>query len=155
MTFHKNGAISCYNFHYYSDENPHAMRIKRHRKGNIFLRDDLVEVLENVPLTARRSIILQHDGFSAHYSHAVRAYLDIRFLDSWIGRRGPVRCALPPSTKINRPLSLFDLFLQDCINNEFCRTVPTAAVDMLEGIRVVFLVYCQLLGCWTVIVNQG
>lgn len=96
MTFHKNGAINCHNFHYYSDENPHAMRIKRHRKGSIFLRDDLVEVLENVPLTARRSIILQHDGFSAHYSHAVRAYLDIRFLDSLIGRRGPVRCALPP-----------------------------------------------------------
>lgn len=48
------------------------------------------ELLEDVPLCARETLIFQHDGAPAHYSRRVREILDARFPDKWIGRGGPI-----------------------------------------------------------------
>ena len=55
-----------------------------------FLRDDLPELLEDLPLNIRQSMWFQHDGAPPHYSMRVRRYLDRQFPNSWIGRGGPV-----------------------------------------------------------------
>lgn len=161
-TFHKNGVVNRHNSHYYADENPHIMRIGNHQQrwslnvwggilgehllgpyffdGNLngnnylrFLRDDLFELLENVPLAARRQMVFQHDGAPAHNSRAIREYLDEKFPDSWIGRGGPARW--PPRSPDLTPL---DFFLWGYIKNEVYRTVPTTAEDMRERIRTAF-----------------
>lgn len=63
--------------------------IEGHLNGNgylRFLRDDLDELMENVPLAALRQMVFQHDGAPAHYSRVVREFLDETFPNSWIGR---------------------------------------------------------------------
>jgi hypothetical protein len=48
------------------------------------LRDELPALVENVPL----QMYYQHDGAPPHFSQVVRQYLDHKFPNRWIGRRG-------------------------------------------------------------------
>lgn len=57
---------------------------------NSFLRDNLPELLENVPLNIRQNMMFQQDGAPPHTSHIVRQTLNEKFLRRWIGRGGPV-----------------------------------------------------------------
>ncbi|KAL0811827.1 hypothetical protein ABMA28_009255 [Loxostege sticticalis] len=54
------------------------------------LRDVVEEQLEEVPISNLAGLYYQHDGAPAHFQHAVRAYLNERFGERWIGRGGPV-----------------------------------------------------------------
>ena len=42
-----------------------------------------------------QQVILQQDGAPPHYSRKVRDFLDDKFPDRWIGRRGPLKWAPP------------------------------------------------------------
>jgi len=54
-----------------------------------FLENDLLVLLEDVPLHNRQTLIYQHDGAPIHFSRRTRQILDARFPERWIGR-GPI-----------------------------------------------------------------
>ena len=51
-----------------------------------FLRNDLPELLEEVPLDTRLHMYLQHDGASIHYTRMVIQHLNNTYPNRWIGR---------------------------------------------------------------------
>jgi len=55
-----------------------------------FIEHHLPNLLEDIPLRERETLIFQHDGAPAHYSRRVREILDTHFRDRWIGRGGPI-----------------------------------------------------------------
>lgn len=117
--FNREGITNFHNKHYWAEENPHLTKetsfqrkfsvnvwmgvIGRYLIGphffpqnlngeiyEIFLRDDLPLLLEDVPLAVRRRMIFQNDGCPAHYRLTVRQLLDERYPNRWIGRAGPI-----------------------------------------------------------------
>lgn len=63
-----------------------------HLNSNIyleFLKEQLPQLLEDVPLASRYRMYYQHDGAPAHFSRAVSVYLNEQFPERWIGRGGP------------------------------------------------------------------
>ena len=67
-----------------------------------FLQNMLPPLLENVPLTIRQTMWLQHNGAPVHFRINIRRHLIIIFPRRWIGREDPV--ALPArSPDINPP----------------------------------------------------
>lgn len=161
-TFHNNGLVNRHNFHYYSDVNPHFFRILDHQNrwsvnvwggiigtqvigpyffdGNLngqkflqFLRDDLPELLENVPLNIRQRMWLQLDGAPAHFKFSVRQFLNMCFPNKWIGRGGPKNWpARSPD------LTCLDFFLWGYLKNEVYDTPPTTLENTKERIRAAF-----------------
>ena len=71
----------------------------------VFLRYVLPELLENVPLEARRNMWFQHDGAPVHFADGAKAVLADVFEDRWIGRGGPVQW--PPRSPDFTPLDFF------------------------------------------------
>jgi hypothetical protein len=55
-----------------------------------FIENDLPELLQDVPLCIRQSLIFQHDGAPAYSSRRVKTILNTRFPERWIGRGGPI-----------------------------------------------------------------
>lgn len=116
-SFHNTGLVNRRNFHFYDTENPHFSRTIDHQHrwsvnvwggvmgkhifgphffdgpldGNkflSFLRNELFEMLDDIPLETRRKMWFQLDGAPAHFRHDVRQYLDEIFPNRWIGRGG-------------------------------------------------------------------
>ncbi|XP_026323276.1 apyrase-like, partial [Hyposmocoma kahamanoa] len=54
-----------------------------------FLRQDLSDLLDDIPLDLIRDMWFQHDGCPAHYRRSVREWLDTNYPNKWIGRGGP------------------------------------------------------------------
>lgn len=133
-SFTRDGVFNFHNMHEWSDENPHAIHVRNHQFGfsiNVwigmvgdcligpfrlpnrlngqsylnFLRDNLNELLEDVPLDVIMNMYFMHDGAPAHFSRIVRNYLTERFENRWIGRGGPV--AWPPRSPDLTPLDFF------------------------------------------------
>jgi hypothetical protein len=133
--FTKDGLFNSRNSHLWNDENPHAKHIRTHQQrfsvniwaailgdqligpfvlpprlnGNNylqFLRETLPELIEDVMLFVRNQMWYQHDGAPAHFSRAVRDYLDQTYPGRWIGKGGPV--AWPPRSP---DLTSLDFFL--------------------------------------------
>jgi hypothetical protein len=75
------------------------------------------------------NIVFQQDGCSAHYFRPVREYLDERFRDKWIGRRGPVEW--PPRSP---DLAPNDFFLWGHLKSVVYRTAPTSLDDLRNRI---------------------
>jgi hypothetical protein len=117
-SFTRTGVYSTHNVHFWSHENPHMSRESnfQHRwRINVwagilgdriigpiflphalnaenylhFLRVDLENILEKLPVAAYSRTIYQHDGAPAHYATRCRQYLNGRFT-TWIGRGGSV-----------------------------------------------------------------
>jgi len=59
-----------------------------------FLRHELPDLLEDIPLMIRSQMYFQHDVATPHYTRHVREFLNESFPNSWLGRGGPV--AWPP-----------------------------------------------------------
>ena len=78
----------------------------------IFIRDILLEMLENVPLQVRQRLRFQHDGAPAHFALDVREYLNNVFPSRWIGRGGPVQW--PPRSPDLTPMDFFILGEMKC-----------------------------------------
>lgn len=119
-SFGRDGIFNFHNNHYYEYENPHAVIHSKHQHrfqalnvwagilgrhviGPVFLprrlngenylnflRNDLPNLLEDVPLIDRQNHWFMHDGAPAHYVRNVRELLNERFNGKWIGRGGPI-----------------------------------------------------------------
>ena len=55
-----------------------------------FLREDLKDLLEDLPLNLVRDMWFQQDGCPAHFRRSVREWLDTNYPNKWIGRGGPI-----------------------------------------------------------------
>lgn len=55
-----------------------------------FLKEELPSLMFDLPLALRRDMLFQHDGCPAHYRRSVRAWLDEKYPNKWIGRGGPI-----------------------------------------------------------------
>lgn len=129
------GMCNRRNSHYYATENPHVTRETRPQRryslnvwagiwnniilGPVFvdgvldgakylnlLQTSLEECLDN--LSVRNYINLewfQQDGCGPHNARQVKAYLDRRFPNAWIGTSGPV--SWPPRSPCLNPLDYF------------------------------------------------
>lgn len=69
------------------------------------LETSVEEQLQNVPESYQSELYYQHDGAPAHYQRDVRAFLDRKFGERWIGRGGPV--AWPARSPDLTPLDFF------------------------------------------------
>jgi len=56
----------------------------------VFLRNDLPGLLEDIPLMRRSQMYFQHDGASPHYTRHLIEYLNESFRNRWLCRGGPV-----------------------------------------------------------------
>ena len=157
-TFNREGILNSRNNHIWADENPHTIRQSKfqHKFGinvwagivdgrligpyllpprltgpiyKIFLEEVLPELLEEVPMRVRRLMWLQHDGAPAHFSLAVRDYLNEQFGDRWIGREGPV--TWPPRSPDLTPL---DFFLWGYMKSLVYETPVESEEDLLARI---------------------
>lgn len=61
-----------------------------------FLRDELPELLEDLPINIRQHLYFMHDGAPAHYRVTVHKFLNEAFPNRWISRGGQVPRPAPP-----------------------------------------------------------
>ena len=96
-----------------------------------FLRNQLPEVLEKIPLEVRRQMWFQHDGAPPRYTRIVRNYLDETFADTWIGRGGSINWpARSPD------LNLLDFFLWGHVKGQvYSRDLPRDENDLRARIN--------------------
>lgn len=114
--FHNNGIVNRHNCHYWSQDNPHWLRETNFQNiwginvwcgilnGQIigpkfyegtltgerylqFLREELLNFIEDVPLHIRHNMILQQDGAPPHNAIIVTNYLNTAYPGRWIGNR--------------------------------------------------------------------
>lgn len=91
-----------------------------------------LHVLETVvwPHARYKRLTFQHDGAPAHYAASVRTWLDRKFPQRWIGRRGPMEW--PPRSP---DLTVCDFFLWDYLKERVYRTNPTSLGDLRDRIQ--------------------
>lgn len=152
--FTRGGLSNIHNDHVWSRHNPHASTVSRfqHRWSvNVwagivgetllgpvflpnrlnsenyldFLRGQLEEYLDELPVVVYVNLVFQHDGAPAHYGREVREYLNNKYR-VWIGRGGSV--AWPPRSPDLTPL---DFFLWGYIKGR----VYSSACDTAEEMR--------------------
>lgn len=100
--------------------------------GNRFLEllsDELPILMEELPLATRRVMYLQLDGCPAHYTRAVRDFLNANYANRWIGRQGPV--GWPPRSPDMTPL---DYFLWGTMKQRIYSTPINTEADLVERI---------------------
>ena len=71
----------------------------------VFLRNELPGLLEDIPLMIRSQMYFQHDGSPPHYTRNVSDYLNESFPNRWLGRGGPV--SWPPRSPDITPLDFY------------------------------------------------
>ena len=71
----------------------------------VFLRNELPGLLEDIPLMIRSQMYFQHDGAPPHYTLHVRDYLNESFPNRWLGRGGPI--PWPPRSPDLTPLDYY------------------------------------------------
>lgn len=98
-----------------------------------FLRHDMPPLLEELPAEVQADIIYQHDGAPAHFGRQVRNYLDERFPENWIGRRGPVEWPAR-SPDLTPP----DFFLWGHIKNFVYKEPVTSEEDVMGRLHEAF-----------------
>lgn len=132
--FKKIGVFNMHNLHHWAVENPRIIREDRFQHQfsvNLwagildnkvigpfelpsrlngaryleFLRNDLNNLLVDVPQEIRGRMWLQHDGAPAHYSRQVTQYLNNTYPNQWIGRGGTI--PWPPRSPDLNPLDFF------------------------------------------------
>ncbi|KAJ4433742.1 hypothetical protein ANN_16053 [Periplaneta americana] len=92
----------------------------------LFLRNELPGLLEDVPLAVRHDMYFQHDGHPVHFSLRVRNFLNEHFFNRWIGRGGPQ--AWPPRSPDLTPLRYY-------LWDDMKRMVYATEVDTREQLR--------------------
>lgn len=102
-----------------------------------FLQNDLPILLEEVgvPLEAEREIIFQQDGCPAHWSLAVREYLDNCFPECWIGRDGPI-----PWPARSPDLTPLDFFVWGRAKGLVYTSEIATKEELITRIREVFVI---------------
>ena len=140
-TFHLNGSVNLHNAFIYAEENPHAVTVKPLKSASITCwamisphhgiiyhvqhetmngeRYRAILVEKVVPLLSQRRNrhqIYQQDGAPAHFASSVRALLDDKLTDRWIGRGGPIQW--PPRSP---DLAVNDFWLWGYIRDKLYR----------------------------------
>jgi transposase len=154
-TFKLNGHVNRHNCVYYAVENPHIVITQEMNApgvtawmgiwsggliGPFFFRDTVtahsyLEKLrrEIVPAIVHQmdstTIFYMHDGAPPHYAQSVRQFLDEKFPDRWIGRRGPIEWpARSPD------LTPTDFFLWGIIKDRVYATKPENLEELKDAI---------------------
>ena len=96
-----------------------------------FLRNQLPNLLEDVPLNILRDMWYQHDGCPAHYARPVRNYLSEEYPDRWIGRLGPI--VWPPRSPDLNPL---DFFYWGCLKEKVYSKLIQSRAELQRRIFV-------------------
>lgn len=134
--FTRRGVTNLHNEHVYADENPHAVKEKhfqREFKINVwmgiidtyligpfrlpdrlngdsylhFLRENMPQLLEVVPLNLRRDLFFMHDGAPPHFARNVRDHLHEHYPGRWIGRGQDAPIQWPPRSPDFNPCDYF------------------------------------------------
>jgi hypothetical protein len=58
-----------------------------------FLQEELLQLLEDVPLAVRYRMMYQHDGAHPHFNRAVVEHLNVHFPERWVGQGSMHPCA--------------------------------------------------------------
>lgn len=132
--FTRNGIMNFHNTHIWSVENPHAFRrvhCQQQFSVNVwagivnnqllgpcflpprlngplylnFLQNDLIDLIDDVPLAVLPRMWYLHDGAPPHFFREVRDHLNNVFPYRWIGRGGPV--AWPPRSPDLNPMDFY------------------------------------------------
>ena len=74
-------------------------------------------------------VAFQHDGFSAHYETRVRAWLDGKLEDRWMGRGGPI-----PWPAQSPDLSPLNFWLWGYLKNKVYANVVTTLDKLKQAI---------------------
>jgi hypothetical protein len=157
--FTQEGIFNSHNMHYWSEENPRVTRLKNFQvrwKINIwagimgtqilgpvilpdiltgqtyveFLRENLPDFLEEVPLFERNKMFFQQDGAGPHNARIVTNYLNEQFPGRWMGRYGPIRW--PARSPDLNPL---DFFLWGYCKESIYKTLPEDVDDLETRLR--------------------
>ena len=157
--FKLNGRINRHNCVYWAASNPRII-IEREvnlpgvtvwcamsSKGIIgpYFFDDTVngenylEMLQNYfwpKVKHNKDCFYQQDGASAHYTKIVRKWLDDKFEDRWVGRRGPVEW--PARSPDLTPLDFFFWgVLKDLVYSEKPDTIRTLKRAITEKVQLI------------------
>lgn len=161
-TFRSTGIGNRHNMHYYNVRNPHWLRkIDNQNRWSLnvwggiigdyvigpyfldgtltgeryelFLRNELGSLLDDVDLYSRQQLWFQHDGAPSHSSISVRNYLNQRFPRRWIGRGGQI--IWPPRSPDLTPL---DFFLWGYVKDMVYKEPVTTSEDMRRRILDAF-----------------
>lgn len=97
------------------------------------LEDHLDDMLHNVPEIVREQMWWMQDGAGAHTALTVRAALNRRFPERWIGLHGPVNW--PARSPDLTPL---DFFLWGALHDKVFVDAPTTEDDMRRRIVAAF-----------------
>lgn len=89
----------------------------------------IIQAVRDDPNLLDNEIVFQQDGAPAHYAVQVREFLNHRFRDHWIGRRGPTEW--PARSPDLTPL---DFFLWGHLKNKVYATQPTSLDDLRRKI---------------------
>jgi transposase len=150
--FKLNGVINRHNCTYWAFSNPdEQMPVSNSKQGLMvwcgitsygiigpYFFDGLVtgesylQMLQEFlwPQVKQRRLIFQQDGAPAHYSLQVRKWLDQKFPDRWIGRRGPIECPAR-SPDLTPP----DFFLWGYLKNIVYRDRPSTLDELRDRIE--------------------
>lgn len=158
--FTRDGFFNMHNSHYWSVENPHVVRergyqhrfavnvwagilgehqigplILPHRlNGDSFLnllRNDLPNLMENIPLASRQDMWIQLDGAPPHFARPVRNWLNNHYPNRWIGRGGPVTWAAR-----SPDLNPLDFFYWGYVKSIVYETPPETEQELRDSIVV-------------------
>ena len=150
--FSMNSTVNRHNCTYWARENPHLnFEVPNNQQGimvwcgissggliGLYFFNDNVngssykEMLIDYlwPKIRREDFHFQHDGAGAHYALAVREWLDEKFPDRWIGRRGPFDWpARSPD------LTPCDFFLWGYLKSIVFQTPPSTIMELRERIE--------------------
>nr|CAI5818536.1 unnamed protein product [Callosobruchus analis] len=72
-----------------------------------FLQNNLLQLLENVPLELRRNMWFMQDSAPAHFTRAVRNHLHEHYPGKWIGRGADAPIQSPPRSPDLTPCDFF------------------------------------------------
>lgn len=97
-----------------------------------FLRNDLSNLLANVPQEVCERMWLQHDGAPAHYCRQVREYLNESYPSRWIGRGGTI-----PWPARSPDLNPLDYFLWGYFKESVYETVNDNERQLRQKLNVV------------------
>ena len=155
-TFKLNGHINRHNCVYWAEANPHVIiekdvnlpgvtvwaalssngLIGPHFFDGTVNSENYLDLLETTlwPRIGNLNCYFQHDGAPPHYALTVRKWLDQRFPEKWIGRRGPIEYpARSPD------LTSLDFFLWGVLKDSVYRQKPRTIQELKHAIREAFV----------------
>lgn len=150
--FKLNGVINRHNCSYWAFSNPHELiPVSNSKQGlmvwcgltssgligpyffdNSVTGESYLHMLQEFlwPKVKQRRLIFQQDGAPAHYSLEVRDWLDQKFPDRWIGRRGPIEWPAR-SPDLTPP----DFFLWGYLKNIVYKDRPSTLDELRDRIE--------------------